>query len=88
MKAPDGSIYKTVSSIEDVIEKQSPAMWFGSYAFFKATQLHGLPKDQAKELSFAVLKENGSTNLAQFFCSHCLIPIVRNSRRTCCGINR
>jgi len=40
MKAPDGSIYKTVSSIEDIIEKQSPAMWFGAYAFFKATQLH------------------------------------------------
>lgn len=57
MKAPDGSIYKTVSTIEDVIEKQSPAMWFGAYAFFKATQLYELPKDQAKELSFAVLKE-------------------------------
>jgi len=57
MKAPDGSIYKTVSSIEDIIEKQSPAMWFGAYAFFKATQLHGLPKDQAKKLSLALLKE-------------------------------
>lgn len=57
MKAPDGSIYKTVSTIEDVIEKQSPAMWFGAYAFFKATQLYELPKGQAKELSFAVLKE-------------------------------
>lgn len=57
MKAPDGSIYKTVSTIEDVIEKQSPATWFGAYAFFKATQLYELPKDQAKELSFAVLKE-------------------------------
>ena len=57
MNAPDGSLYKTVSTIEDVIEKQSPAIWFGAYAFFEATQLHGLPKDQAKELSFAVLKE-------------------------------
>ena len=41
IKAPDGSVYKTVSTIEDVIEKQSPAMWFGAYVFFKATQLHG-----------------------------------------------
>ena len=57
MKTPDGSMYKTVSPIGDVIEKQSPAKWFGAYTFFKATQLHGLPKDQAKELSFAVLKE-------------------------------
>lgn len=57
MKTPDGILYKTVSSIEDVIEKQSPAMWFGAYVFFKATQLHGLSKDQAKDLSFALLKE-------------------------------
>ena len=57
IKAPDGSSYKIVSTMEDVIEKQSPAMWFGAYAFFKATQLYGLPKDQAKELSFAVLNE-------------------------------
>ena len=57
IKSPDGSFYKTISTIEDVIEEQSPAMWFGAYAFFKATQLHGLPKDEAKELSFAVLKE-------------------------------
>lgn len=57
IKAPDGSFYKTVSTIEDVIEKQSPAMWFGAYAFFRATQLYRLPKDQAKEMSFAVLKE-------------------------------
>lgn len=57
IKAPDGSLYKTISSIEDVIEKESPAMWFGAYAFFKATQLHGLPNDEAKELSFSVLKE-------------------------------
>lgn len=57
IKAPDGSLYKTVSTIEDVIERQSPAIWFGAYAFFKATQLYGLPKDEAKELSFAVLKD-------------------------------
>ena len=57
IKSPDGSFYKTISTIEDVIEKQSSAMWFGAYAFLKATQLHGLPKDEAKELSFAVLKE-------------------------------
>ena len=57
MKTPDGILYKTVSSIEDVIEKQSPSMWFGAYVFFKATQLHGLSKDQAKDLSFALLKE-------------------------------
>lgn len=60
IKAPDGSVYKTVSTIEDVIEKQSPAMWFGAYVFFKATQLHGLSKDQAKDLSFALLKEWGN----------------------------
>ena len=48
IKAPDGSLYETVSTIEDVIEKQFPAMWFGVYAFFKATQLHGLPNDEAK----------------------------------------
>ena len=57
IKAPEGSLYKTISLIEDVIEKQSPLMWFGAYAFFKATQLFGLPNDKAKELSFAVLEE-------------------------------
>ncbi len=57
IKAPDGSSYKIVSTMEDVIEKQSPAMWFGAYVFFKATQVHGLPNDEAKKLSFAVLRE-------------------------------
>ena len=57
IKDPDGGSYKIISSIGDIIEKQSPTMWFGAYAFFKATQLHGLPNDKAKELSFAVLRE-------------------------------
>ena len=35
MKAPDGSSYKLFSTIEDVIEKQSPVMWFGACAFLK-----------------------------------------------------
>lgn len=35
IKAPDGSSYKIVSTIEDVIEKQSPAVWFGAYAFLR-----------------------------------------------------
>ncbi len=32
--APDGSFYIACSMYDDVIEKISPALWFGTYKFF------------------------------------------------------
>lgn len=87
LKWPDGSIYQIVSTIDDIIEKESPAIWFGAHAFFKLTHLHGLPKEKARELSLIMLKEWVKTPCPEFLL-RLIDSTSKNNKRDYCGVNR
>ena len=57
LKDPDGGVYKICSMYEDMIEKQSPVLWFGACAFFQLTHLGNYPEDKARDRAMAMLKE-------------------------------
>lgn len=57
IKAPDGAVYKTSSTIGDEIEKVSPVIWVGAYKFYQLTTIGKYPEDVARRMSIETIKD-------------------------------